>query len=126
MHRHALRRGFTLIELLVVIAIIALLISILLPALGSARRSGRLAKAGAQLRSLGQAAVIYSADSKDRLFTFSWKPQKQYVDLANDPFANGLNTGSLPNNIDGNCSVQNLAHPSVKMVRTVWHGEATT
>jgi len=24
------------------------------------------------------------------------------------------------------CSVQNLAHPSVKMVRTVWHGEATT
>ena len=67
-------RGFTLIELLVVIAIIALLISILLPALGSARKRARVLIDLNNLRQHGVASASYGAENNSRAFTFSWKP----------------------------------------------------
>ena len=59
--------GFTLIELLVVISIIALLVGILLPALGAARGTAQAIVCGGNLRGVGQASVSYSVDNKDLL-----------------------------------------------------------
>jgi prepilin-type N-terminal cleavage/methylation domain-containing protein/prepilin-type processing-associated H-X9-DG protein len=58
------RKAFTLVELLVVIAIIALLLSIMMPALNSAREQGRSAVCKSHLRSVGLALPMYINDSQ--------------------------------------------------------------
>ena len=56
--------GFTLIELLVVISIIALLIGLLLPALGSARKTAKLSVCLTNLKQMGVATYAYATDYK--------------------------------------------------------------
>ena len=69
-------KAFTLIELLVVIAIIALLISILLPALSRARELSKRTVCSSNMRGIGQAFYIYAQDGD--LFPAQFIPSPSY------------------------------------------------
>lgn len=65
--RNPNRQAFTLVELLVVISIIALLISVLLPALSKARQSAKAALCLSKQRQIGFGFAMYTQDYKDWL-----------------------------------------------------------
>jgi prepilin-type N-terminal cleavage/methylation domain-containing protein len=82
-------RAFTLIELLVVIAVIALLIGILLPALGKARRTAQDTKNLSNIRSMGLSMTLYANDWKNWYPVMPIPPNYQSLDYLNGQFVYG-------------------------------------
>ena len=61
------RRAFTLIELLICIAIIAILASLLLPALNKARQRGKTAACNNNLKTMNQLILLYASDYRESI-----------------------------------------------------------
>jgi prepilin-type N-terminal cleavage/methylation domain-containing protein len=81
------RAGFTLVELLTVIAIVALLVSVLLPALGRARESAARTVCMSNLRQIGQGLYAYAADHRGCALPFElYTPNPSGAGMRNDPW----------------------------------------
>lgn len=90
-------KGFTLIELLVVISIIALLISILLPALTNARASAQRISCASNIKSLGIGHFVYQNDF-DGYFIPSWngnRPNLWYSFLVDEMVKRGFSAKTM-------------------------------
>jgi prepilin-type N-terminal cleavage/methylation domain-containing protein len=80
-------RAFTIIELLVVVSIIALLVGILLPAIGRARDNALMTKSQGNLKNLSTACASYAAEYKDRQVTWINDYMSRYGTGAGTPIA---------------------------------------
>ena len=80
------RTGFTLIELLVVISIIAILMAMVMPAIGMVREAARASICAGQMRQFGLAFLAYNNDNDGKWSSGTWNQHiQEYVDNESGP-----------------------------------------
>jgi prepilin-type N-terminal cleavage/methylation domain-containing protein/prepilin-type processing-associated H-X9-DG protein len=96
------KEGFTLVELLVVISIIALLMAILLPALGRARETSKLIVCQSNLRQLSAAWMMYAQNNDEKMcYPFMYQNNKNGMWLIKEtwiwaPYNAQTNQSTIP------------------------------
>ena len=98
--------GFTIVELLVVIAIVAILASLLLPALSGAKEQARIVQCLSNLRQIGVGLLLYVDDNRDRF------PSPTLVETNKPVFWTGPFVGGQDPNFNGK------ADPSIWLLTT--------
>ena len=112
-------RAFTLIELLVVISIISLLISILLPALASARKQAQITQCLSQIRQIAIASFAYEADNQTLPFVAKdqggnpWPSSTTWATVLTDK--SGYMTANVPSGTDAHMASWALMCPLVRV-----------
>jgi len=110
---HTHRPAFTLVELLVVVAIIALLLSILLPALNKAREAARHTVCMANQSQVGRAMFLYAQDHRNYL---------PYDNLGGSQFNPWWNrVGEMSDTTDPVRATGYIAYDSNQYSGAVWH-----